>query len=90
MNKRCQIRTPLFEHQGASNPLGISNADAEIVDISAAGVCIVTPRALEQGKKINFSMKLSDCDESLDFLAEVKWARPDEKDRYRVGLRFLG
>lgn len=90
MDKRCQIRTPLFDHDSASNLAGISKADAEIVDISASGVCIVTPRLLEQGKKINFSMQLSDCDESLDFLAEVKWARPDEKNKYRVGLRFLG
>ncbi len=89
MNKRCQIRTPLSDHDSASNLAGISKADAEIVDISASGACIVTPRVLEQGKKINFSMRLSDCDESLDFLAEVKWARPDEKDKFRIGLRFL-
>lgn len=89
MNKRSQVRTSLFDHKGVSEPFGFSNADAEILDISASGACIVTPRALEQGKKINFSMRLSDCDESLDFIAVVKWARPDEKDRYRVGLHFL-
>ncbi|MEK6759595.1 MAG: PilZ domain-containing protein [Deltaproteobacteria bacterium] len=89
MNKRCQVRTPLFDHKDVAGPVGFSSADAEIVDISASGACIVTPRVLEQGKKINFSMRLSDCDESLDFVAIVKWARPDEKDRYRVGLHFL-
>lgn len=90
MDKRTHIRTSLQDDTGllpVDLPLG---KETEVLDISAFGACIVTSRMLERGKKVNFSLNLTDSDERVIFIAEVKWSRPAENNKYKIGLEFVG
>lgn len=88
MNKRTQIRTSLEDENGLPdiNALG---SDTQILDISAFGACILTSKMLELGKRVSFHLNLSDMDENVSFIAEVKWRKPAENNKYKIGLQFI-
>lgn len=66
----------------------VERLDAEILDISAGGACIKTLRSLEAGRVIKLKLELKDADIYAPCIAEVMWAKPDNR-KYKVGLQFL-
>ncbi len=66
----------------------VETAEAEILNVSAGGTCILTENAQEPGKVLRLKLPLQGTDIHVPSLAEVRWVVPDG-NRYKMGLRFL-
>lgn len=57
--------------------------NADILDISDGGVCILTDCSPPEGHMLVFSNGVEDR------IGSVRWVKPFEADRYRVGVEFM-
>jgi len=76
----------LFE-RGSSQPVG------KVVNISARGLLVISSREYKVGQEVQFYIPFKKTIRGMvkfDFLADIKWALPDENipSRYRIGVEF--
>ncbi|MCD6499144.1 MAG: PilZ domain-containing protein [Deltaproteobacteria bacterium] len=58
-------------------------------NLSLGGICMQTDQPVEQGAFVAVELNLPGGEETADLFAEVVWARPEGKDSYLLGLRFI-
>jgi hypothetical protein len=66
----------------------IEAVDAELLDISAGGACIMTDRAYRRGKVVRLRLPLNGTDILVPSLAKVRWVSPTD-GRFKMGLKFF-
>lgn len=86
-NKRTtQRRICLVPIEGKK---GTIFAKTQTVDISQGGMGLISNRAIPLDEKIAVEIATSPDAEPIIMLGKVVWVRKlEEKDRYRVGLKF--
>jgi hypothetical protein len=85
--KRIHPRTKYLKPIGA--PIRkIEAIDAELLDISAGGACIMTDRAYRRGKVVRLRLPLNGTDILVPSLAKVSWVSPTD-GRFKMGLKFF-
>jgi Tfp pilus assembly protein PilZ len=62
--------------------------DADVLNISTGGVCIMTERACRQGKLVRLWLPIQDMVIQVPTLAKVRWVAPVD-GRFKIGLQFL-
>lgn len=95
MEKRQAQRFPLSEkvhyepsvHETSMQTVRI---EAQIQNVSAGGLCLLTKEALKTAQVIKIALPLPSVEASTPTLTEVRWVREDSgKGVYQAGLRFL-
>jgi c-di-GMP-binding flagellar brake protein YcgR len=66
---------------------GVAAIDAETLNISTGGACIVTDRGQKPGSIIRIRLPLLGTDIQVPRLAEVRWLA-QANDKYKMGLEF--
>lgn len=64
---------------GDNNQLG-PDLQAETIDVSAGGICIITNQQLETGTVLNFG--------TTQLKGVVRWSTPVDKD-FKVGIELI-
>jgi len=88
---RCYSRTPLNKSswfEVNSFEQNSEHVDADIVDVSSAGVCIQSERVLDPGRVITIWMELKHTEVQVPCIAEVRWAKA-VNNQFKMGLQFL-
>ena len=68
----------------------VESVDAEMLDISAGGLCIKADKIIEPGKVVRLKVSLDGMGVHVPSIAEVKWAGSAEgRDEFEMGLQFL-
>jgi c-di-GMP-binding flagellar brake protein YcgR len=90
--KRLYPRTELLKP--ITYDVGISMSrletfDAELLNISNGGACIITERGYGPGRVLKLRIPHEGTDGLVPRLAEVRWSDFFES-RFKMGLKFLG
>jgi hypothetical protein len=84
--RRALLKPAMFV---VSAPMsGVAAIDAETMNISTGGACIVTDRDQEPGSIMRIKLPHLGTDIQVPRLAEVRWVVP-ANDRYKMGLQFV-
>lgn len=91
MEKRLHDRIAVLK--SIKYDVGVSKSkletyDAELLNISSGGACIMTERVFRPGRVIRLRFPLKGSERWLPRLAEVKWVEP-ALGNLRMGLQFL-
>jgi hypothetical protein len=86
IDQRGEFSKPVTIEVSAAT--SIETINAETLNISKGGACIVTDLFLEPGKVVMFKRPSEDMDLKLPGLGEVRWVVSAE-GRFTTGIRFL-
>jgi len=66
--------------------------DGQTVDLSTTGVGLYSPRMLQADQDCRLTIVLSVCGDDLELrlLGRVCYCNEQTKERFRVGMRFIG
>ncbi len=88
LHPRKDFMSAITYDVGAREARTVETAEAEILNVSQGGTCILTENAEEPGKVLRLRLPLQGTDIHVPSLAEVRWVVPEGK-RFKMGLRFL-
>jgi hypothetical protein len=80
---RCEVDL------GATLRVGTSIAAVDLVNLSAGGVCALTPTALPIGERGMLRITSPDSGRSYECAVQVSWIAGDD-EQHLAGLRFIG
>lgn len=61
----------------------------ETVDVSSSGLKLISPQDIAIGATLNVAVPMQNWQDSLEFIAQVKWSQElEEKDGFWIGLEL--
>ncbi|NTV51688.1 MAG: PilZ domain-containing protein [Candidatus Firestonebacteria bacterium] len=66
-----------------------SPMDASSVDVSAEGLCLLTPHELSRGDILKIEVNLPSESQALRAFSEVVWTTPQEQGSHAAGIFFM-
>jgi Tfp pilus assembly protein PilZ len=89
-DRRVFERIPVQFSAKLTNPIGGSESQAEITDVSATGICLESKDRFTKGESLDLWLNIPDRHEPLYTHGEVVWIEPPENAAasLRIGVRL--